>query len=87
MSKVWFITGSSRGLGRELAEAVLAAGHRLVATARKREDLQPLVDRRCTCAGGMPEAARLRDKRFTGGWAHVGAETERPPWQGCRQWP
>lgn len=45
MSKVWFITGSSRGLGRELAEAVLAAGHRLVATARKREDLHPLVER------------------------------------------
>lgn len=43
MSKVWLITGSSRGLGRELARAVLAAGHRLVATARKPEDLQELV--------------------------------------------
>ncbi|MCY1078160.1 oxidoreductase [Archangium lansingense] len=43
MSKVWFITGSSRGLGRDLAKAVLAAGHRLVATARKPEDLQELV--------------------------------------------
>ena len=26
MAKVWLITGSSRGLGRALAEAVLAAG-------------------------------------------------------------
>jgi NAD(P)-dependent dehydrogenase (short-subunit alcohol dehydrogenase family) len=43
MSKVWLITGSSRGLGRELAKAVLAAGHRLVATARKAEDLHDLV--------------------------------------------
>ncbi|MDC0708698.1 oxidoreductase [Stigmatella sp. ncwal1] len=43
MSKVWLITGSSRGLGRELAKAVLAAGHRLVATARNPEDLQVLV--------------------------------------------
>ena len=43
MSQVWLITGSSRGLGRELAQAVLAAGHRLVATARKAEDLQRLV--------------------------------------------
>ncbi len=43
MSKVWLITGSSRGLGRELAKAVLAAGHRLVATARKAEDLRDLV--------------------------------------------
>ncbi len=43
MSKVWLITGSSRGLGRELAKAALAAGHRLVATARKPEDLHDLV--------------------------------------------
>ena len=34
MSKVWLITGSSRGLGRALAEAVLAQGHKLIATAR-----------------------------------------------------
>ena len=39
MSKVWLITGCSRGLGRELAQAVLAAGHRLVATARDLRDL------------------------------------------------
>ena len=43
MSKVWFITGSSRGLGRALAGAVLAAGHRLVATARNPEELRTLV--------------------------------------------
>ncbi|HEY2515206.1 MAG TPA: SDR family NAD(P)-dependent oxidoreductase [Polyangiaceae bacterium] len=43
MSKVWLVTGSSRGLGLSIAKAVLAAGHRLVATARKAEDLQPLV--------------------------------------------
>ena len=43
MSKVWLITGSSRGLGRELAKAVLAAGDRLVATARKAQDLRDLV--------------------------------------------
>ncbi|HEX4248467.1 MAG TPA: oxidoreductase [Pseudonocardia sp.] len=33
---VWFITGSSRGLGKEIASAALAAGHRVVATARDR---------------------------------------------------
>jgi NAD(P)-dependent dehydrogenase (short-subunit alcohol dehydrogenase family) len=32
--RVWLVTGCSRGLGREIARAVLAAGHRLVATAR-----------------------------------------------------
>ncbi|MDI1429621.1 SDR family NAD(P)-dependent oxidoreductase [Polyangium sorediatum] len=42
-SQVWFITGSSRGLGRALALAVLAAGHHVVATARKPADLEDLV--------------------------------------------
>jgi len=32
-SNVWLVTGSGSGLGRNIAEAVLAAGHRLVATA------------------------------------------------------
>src|SRR5579863_1223465 len=41
--RVWLITGCSRGLGRNLAEAVLQAGHRLVATARKPEQLSDLV--------------------------------------------
>jgi NAD(P)-dependent dehydrogenase (short-subunit alcohol dehydrogenase family) len=45
MSKVWLITGSSRGLGRSLAEAVLAHGDRLVATARKPEQLGDLVEK------------------------------------------
>jgi NAD(P)-dependent dehydrogenase (short-subunit alcohol dehydrogenase family) len=43
MSKVWFITGSSRGLGRSLAEAVLAQGDLLIATARRPEQLSDLV--------------------------------------------
>src|SRR6476646_2929265 len=43
-SKVWFITGSSRGLGRALVEAVLGAGHRVVATARKPADVAGFVD-------------------------------------------
>jgi NAD(P)-dependent dehydrogenase (short-subunit alcohol dehydrogenase family) len=45
MSQVWLITGSSRGLGRALAGAVLAAGHRLVATARDPAQLADLVER------------------------------------------
>ncbi|HKD06057.1 MAG TPA: SDR family NAD(P)-dependent oxidoreductase [Bryobacteraceae bacterium] len=43
--KVWMITGSSRGLGRAIAEAVLAKGDRLFATARQTQALKDLVDR------------------------------------------
>jgi NAD(P)-dependent dehydrogenase (short-subunit alcohol dehydrogenase family) len=42
MSKVWFITGSSRGLGRALTEAALEKGDRVIATARKPESLEGL---------------------------------------------
>jgi len=45
MSKVWLITGSSRGLGRTLAEAVLASGDRLIATARDPKQLYDLEQR------------------------------------------
>src|SRR5271169_4756425 len=34
MPKVWLVTGSASGLGRNIAEAVLASGDRLIATAR-----------------------------------------------------
>jgi NAD(P)-dependent dehydrogenase (short-subunit alcohol dehydrogenase family) len=33
-TRVWFITGSSTGFGRALAEAVLASGDSAVLTAR-----------------------------------------------------
>ena len=45
MSQVFFLTGSSRGLGRKIAEAVLAAGHQLVATARQPASLADLAER------------------------------------------
>ncbi|RFU25743.1 hypothetical protein B7463_g10597, partial [Scytalidium lignicola] len=42
-SKVWFITGSSRGLGLAITKAALESGDRVIATARKLDLLQPLV--------------------------------------------
>jgi len=45
MSKVFLLTGSSRGLGRAIAQATLAAGHQLVATARRAASLEELVER------------------------------------------
>lgn len=43
MSKVWLITGSGSGLGRDIAKAALNAGNRVVATARTPEQLQDLA--------------------------------------------
>ncbi|MEU6853157.1 SDR family NAD(P)-dependent oxidoreductase [Actinacidiphila alni] len=43
MSKVFLVTGSARGLGRDITEAALAAGHRVVAAARRPEQLGDLV--------------------------------------------
>lgn len=45
MTKIWFITGSSRGLGRSLTEAVLANGDKVAATARNPETLNALVEK------------------------------------------
>jgi NAD(P)-dependent dehydrogenase (short-subunit alcohol dehydrogenase family) len=43
MQQTWFITGSSRGLGRALVQAALDAGDRVVATARRPEQLAELA--------------------------------------------
>jgi NAD(P)-dependent dehydrogenase (short-subunit alcohol dehydrogenase family) len=43
MSKIWFVTGSSRGLGRSIVEAALRASDKVAATARKPEQLDTLV--------------------------------------------
>lgn len=45
MSKVWLVTGSASGLGREITEAVLRSGDRLLATARDPQRLNDLVER------------------------------------------
>lgn len=44
-SKIWFITGSSSGFGRILAEAVLQRGERAVLTARNPSSVADLVER------------------------------------------
>ncbi len=44
-SKVWFITGASRGFGRVWAEAALERGDKVAATARKLADIADLKER------------------------------------------
>ena len=43
MSKVWFVTGSSRGLGRCFVEAALSRGDKVAATARSTAGFDDLV--------------------------------------------
>ncbi|MCB1023868.1 MAG: SDR family NAD(P)-dependent oxidoreductase [Acidobacteria bacterium] len=59
-NKVWFITGSSTGFGRELAEQLLELGYRVVATARNTDTIIDLVER-------FPETARALKLDVTSG--------------------
>ncbi|WP_432493591.1 oxidoreductase [Kineococcus gypseus] len=72
----WLITGCSTGLGRSLAEAVLARGHRAVVTARDAEAVRDLERAHPDTALALPldvtdpaqvaEAARRAQERFGG---------------------
>jgi NAD(P)-dependent dehydrogenase (short-subunit alcohol dehydrogenase family) len=44
LTKTWFITGASKGFGREWAEAALERGDHVATTARRLETLDELVD-------------------------------------------
>jgi NAD(P)-dependent dehydrogenase (short-subunit alcohol dehydrogenase family) len=70
MSQVWLISGSGAGLGRDIAEAALTAGHRVVATARRVETLDALRTRfpdtlKVTSLDVTDEAACVDAVRFT----------------------
>src|SRR3954468_21052806 len=60
MSKVWFITGTSKGFGRVSAEAALERGDRVVATARDAATLSPLAERHGDLV--LPLALDVTDK-------------------------
>lgn len=45
MSKVWFVTGSSKGFGRQFVEAALDRGDQVAATARDTATLSDLVEK------------------------------------------
>jgi len=67
MNKVWFVTGAGRGLGIDIAQKALAAGHSVVATGRKPEAVLKAIgahDNLLTVALDItdPEAAKRAAK-------------------------
>ena len=62
--KTWFVTGASTGIGRLVTEQLLAAGHRVAATARRPEALADLAakhpDRLWTVALDVTDTTALR---------------------------
>jgi NAD(P)-dependent dehydrogenase (short-subunit alcohol dehydrogenase family) len=64
MSKTWFITGATRGLGADIAAAALQAGDRVVATGRQRaavsDRLGPDSDRLLSLSLDVDDAAQAR---------------------------
>lgn len=72
MAKTWFVTGASRGMGRELVDQLLARGDRVAATLRRPGQLDDLAarygDRLWVRALDVTDTARLRavvDEAFT----------------------
>ena len=63
-SKVWFITGASRGFGRVWAEAALKRGDKVVATARSAEALDGLVETYEEAVLALPLDVTDRDAVF-----------------------
>ena len=64
MSKTWFITGATRGLGADIAAAALQAGDRVVATGRQRaavsDKLGPDSDRLLSLSLDVNDAAQAQ---------------------------
>jgi hypothetical protein len=59
MSEIWFITGSSRGFGRQFTQAALERGDKVAATARNTDSLADLV-----ATHGEARRARLADGKI-----------------------
>ena len=54
MSKIWLVTGASRGLGREIARAALDAGNTIVATARSADAVRGALGGDDECLHALP---------------------------------
>lgn len=65
--RVWLITGASRGFGAEISKAALAAGEKVVATARTMRGLQHLGTHRNL----LPEVLDVTDEPQVKGAVHA----------------
>jgi NAD(P)-dependent dehydrogenase (short-subunit alcohol dehydrogenase family) len=72
-TRVWLVTGSASGLGRNIAEVVLASGDRLVATARDPRRLLDLVQKYGDQIRTAPLDVADEDAAFTAVQAAVDA--------------
>ncbi|WP_406129828.1 SDR family NAD(P)-dependent oxidoreductase [Streptomyces sp. NBC_00989] len=72
MTQTWFITGSSRGFGRNLTVAALEAGDRVVATARKPEQLDDLLEKYGDQV--LPVALDVTDRAAATAALHAGVD-------------
>ena len=78
-AKIWFITGTSRGFGREWAIAALERGDKVAATARDTATLDDLVDAstatRCCRSGSTSPTATPTSPRSSRPTSTSGAST------------
>ena len=58
--QTWFITGAARGIGAQVVQAALAAGHNVVATARKRDSITLADDRLLALDLDVTDAAQAQ---------------------------
>src|SRR6266851_660457 len=73
MPKIWLITGSGNGLGREIAEAALAAGDSVVSGARLTEELASLAAQ--YGARVKPVTLEVRDEAAAKGAVQLAVDT------------
>ena len=62
-AKVWFITGAGRGMGASFTEAALAAGHSVVATGRRPDEIENLFGARDALLAVRLDVTSVEDAR------------------------
>jgi NAD(P)-dependent dehydrogenase (short-subunit alcohol dehydrogenase family) len=68
--QVWLVTGAGRGMGVDIAQAALAAGHLVVATGRNPEGVAQAVGESATCSrsGWTSPTRPTRWRRYGPRW-------------------